>query len=128
MEISRDQLLKLGLRITSENNFATASGLASSSSGLSCLAFALAQLYGLEELFPGEYSKFARLGSGSACRSLYGGFVEWQRGFKELSELTSELDAVSDRSIAVKVPISEASLQWWLDNLQIFICVVKPQG
>ena len=77
VEISRDQLLKLGLRITSENNFATASGLASSSSGLSCLAFALAQLYGLEQIFPGEYSKFARLGSGSACRSLYGGFVEW---------------------------------------------------
>jgi mevalonate pyrophosphate decarboxylase len=41
----------MGLRVTSENNFATASGLASSSSGLSCLAFALAQLYGLEEMF-----------------------------------------------------------------------------
>jgi mevalonate pyrophosphate decarboxylase len=38
------------------------------------------------------------------------------------------MDAVSDRSIAVKVPISAESLQWWLDNLQIFICVVKPQG
>jgi diphosphomevalonate decarboxylase len=77
VEIGREKLLKLGLRITSENNFATASGLASSSSGLSCLAFSLAQLYGLKELFEGEYSKFARLGSGSACRSLYGGFVEW---------------------------------------------------
>jgi len=86
----------MGLRVTSENNFATASGLASSSSGLSCLAFALAQLYGLEELFPGEYTKFARLGSGSACRSLYGGFVEWQRGFKDISELDSNLEKVSD--------------------------------
>jgi diphosphomevalonate decarboxylase len=63
------------IRITSENNFATASGLASSSSGLSCLSFALAKLYGVKEEFEGEYSKFARMGSGSACRSLYGGFV-----------------------------------------------------
>jgi diphosphomevalonate decarboxylase len=42
VEISKDQILKLKLRITSVNNFATASGLASSSSGLSCLSFALA--------------------------------------------------------------------------------------
>ena len=42
VEISKEQILKLKLRITSVNNFATASGLASSSSGLSCLSFALA--------------------------------------------------------------------------------------
>ncbi len=42
VEISKDQVLKMKLRITSVNNFATASGLASSSSGLSCLSFALA--------------------------------------------------------------------------------------
>lgn len=42
VEISKDQILKMKLRITSVNNFATASGLASSSSGLSCLSFALA--------------------------------------------------------------------------------------
>jgi len=75
LALSREDLLKKKLRITSENNFATASGLASSSSGLSCLSFALAHLYGVAEGYPGEYSKFARLGSGSACRSLYGGFV-----------------------------------------------------
>ena len=75
LTLSREALLKKKLRITSENNFATAAGLASSSSGLSCLSFALANLYGVAEKYPGEYSKFARLGSGSACRSLYGGFV-----------------------------------------------------
>ena len=42
VEITKDEILKLKLRITSVNNFATASGLASSSSGLSCLSFALA--------------------------------------------------------------------------------------
>ena len=40
--IDRETLLKKDLMIISENNFATASGLASSSSGLSCLSFALA--------------------------------------------------------------------------------------
>lgn len=39
--IGKDQILKMKLRISSVNNFATASGLASSSSGLSCLSFAL---------------------------------------------------------------------------------------
>lgn len=37
---------------------------------------ALARLYGVE----GELSEVARRGSGSACRSMLGGFVEWQRG------------------------------------------------
>jgi mevalonate pyrophosphate decarboxylase len=42
VEIGREQILEMKLRISSVNNFATASGLASSSSGLSCLSFALA--------------------------------------------------------------------------------------
>lgn len=39
-------------------------------------AFTLAQAYGVES----DLSEVARRGSGSACRSLYGGFVEWQMG------------------------------------------------
>lgn len=79
------------IRVTSENNFATASGLASSSSGLSCLSFALAKLYGVNEDYEGEYSKFARLGSGSACRSVYGGLVKWHCGFENKDELDQNL-------------------------------------
>ena len=127
VSLDKEALLKLKLKVSSENNFATASGLASSSSGLSCLSFALAQLYGIPEAFPGEYTKFARLGSGSACRSLFGGFVQWHRGFDYVSELESTPETVSNRSIATKVQLSEESLNFWLDNLQIFICVVKPQ-
>ena len=85
----------------SENNFATASGLASSSSGLSCLSFALAKLYGVEEAYPGEYSVFARLGSGSACRSLYGGFVQWHRGYDSSEDFkNSEINLISQQSVA----------------------------
>lgn len=39
-------------------------------------AYTLAQVYGVES----DLSEVARRGSGSACRSLYGGFVEWQMG------------------------------------------------
>lgn len=66
------------LRIESENNFPTAAGLASSAAGYSCLVYTLATLYGLENDI--ELSSLARMGSGSACRSIYGGFVQWQRG------------------------------------------------
>ena len=53
-------------------------GLASSASGYACLVFALAQLAGVA-LGP-ALSAVARQGSGSACRSLYGGFVRWEMG------------------------------------------------
>ncbi|XP_072374123.1 diphosphomevalonate decarboxylase isoform X3 [Scyliorhinus torazame] len=47
----------------------------------SCLReiYTLAKLHGLE----GELSEIARQGSGSACRSMYGGFVQWIMGVKE---------------------------------------------
>lgn len=71
------ELLKWKIHVDSENNFPTAAGLASSASGYACLVYSLAQLYGLKKQ---EISDVARLGSGSACRSIYGGFVQWQKG------------------------------------------------
>ncbi|ESN93109.1 hypothetical protein HELRODRAFT_185177 [Helobdella robusta] len=64
------------IHICSKNNFPTAAGLASSAAGLACLVFCLARLYNID----GDVSGIARLGSGSACRSMYGGFVEWMVG------------------------------------------------
>ncbi|XP_069843967.1 diphosphomevalonate decarboxylase [Dipodomys merriami] len=68
--------LSYKVHVASVNNFPTAAGLASSAAGYACLAYALARVYGVE----GDLSEVARRGSGSACRSLYGGFVEWQMG------------------------------------------------
>ncbi|KAL4174562.1 hypothetical protein KRP22_006499 [Phytophthora ramorum] len=71
------------LHIVSTNSFPTAAGLASSAAGYACLVAALAEFYGLsktDEEFPGQLSAIARQGSGSACRSLDGGFVAWQKG------------------------------------------------
>ncbi|XP_028294650.1 LOW QUALITY PROTEIN: diphosphomevalonate decarboxylase [Gouania willdenowi] len=66
------------VHICSVNNFPTAAGLASSAAGFACLVFSLARVYGVE----GELSAIARQGSGSACRSMYGGFVQWIMGQK----------------------------------------------
>ena len=63
-------------RITSENNFAIGAGLASSASGFAALALAGTAGLGLD-LSERELSALARFGSGSACRSIPGGFVEW---------------------------------------------------
>lgn len=66
----------------SENNFPTAAGLASSAAGFAALVKAIALLYELPDS-PSELSLVARQGSGSACRSLFGGYVAWRMGEKE---------------------------------------------
>jgi diphosphomevalonate decarboxylase len=65
--------------VDSSANIPLAAGLASSASGFAALVLALDQLYGWQ-LSQSELSILARLGSGSACRSLWNGFVEWQVG------------------------------------------------
>ncbi|TDH66516.1 hypothetical protein CCR75_007007 [Bremia lactucae] len=78
-----EEKLNTHLHIVSTNSFPTAAGLASSAAGYACLVATLAEFYGISETdeeFPGHLSAIARQGSGSACRSLSGGFVAWQKG------------------------------------------------
>ncbi|MEH6824372.1 MAG: diphosphomevalonate decarboxylase [Motiliproteus sp.] len=70
------------LLVETHNSIPTAAGLASSASGFAALAKAVDQLYGLQ-LNPQQLSVFARLGSGSASRSIFEGFVEWQMGVRD---------------------------------------------
>lgn len=66
-------------RIESKNNFPMGAGIASSASAFAALtvaAFAAAEIETTER----ELSTFARLGSGSASRSIPAGFVEWHKG------------------------------------------------
>ena len=67
--------------VRSANNFPTASGLASSASGFAALAGAASLAAGLS-LSDRDLSRLARFGSGSACRSVFGGFVEWRAGVR----------------------------------------------
>ena len=64
-------------KVVSENNFPMGVGIASSASAFAALALAATRAAGLD-LPEIELSRLARLGSGSACRSVPGGFVEWQ--------------------------------------------------
>jgi len=70
-----------GAVVRSDNNFPTASGLASSASGFAALAGAATRAAGLR-LSERALSQLARFGSGSASRSVFGGFVEWQAGHR----------------------------------------------
>jgi len=65
--------------IVSENNFPSGAGIASSASAFAALALAGSKAAGLN-LSEAELSRLARRGSGSASRSIPGGFVEWQVG------------------------------------------------
>ncbi len=73
---------KSHIMVVSENSFPTASGLASSASGIATLICAVSKSLGLS-LPESELSIIARQGSGSSCRSIMGGIVEWERGEKE---------------------------------------------
>lgn len=139
-------LLKQKLHISSENNFPTAAGLASSAAGYACfgmyllclclwrnclhlhnigesqlvdlivylfiyllLVYTVASLYGIE----GEdLTIIARQGSGSACRSIHGGFVHWKKG--ELADGTD--------SVAVQVA---DELHW--PEMRVLIVVVNDK-
>ena len=70
---------QLKVMLVSNNNFPTAAGMASSPSGFCALATALSKVF----QSTADVSILARIGSGSACRSVYGGFVKWNKGVQE---------------------------------------------
>lgn len=65
--------------VISETNFPTGAGIASSASAFAALSLATAAALEVK-LSERELSSLARLGSGSASRSVPGGFVEWYAG------------------------------------------------
>jgi diphosphomevalonate decarboxylase len=81
-------IIKLSVSVETSNTFPHGTGIASSASGLSAFALTFADylrhLKGeeIDDLFYKRASELARLASGSACRSIYGGFSTW--GLSEL--------------------------------------------
>ena len=78
--------LLLDIKIESINTFPIASGCASSASSMAALVLAITSALNLQNILSKtELSKIARMGSGSACRSIFGGVSEWVTGVGELS-------------------------------------------
>lgn len=71
--------INLKAKVVSKNNFPIGTGLSSSASGFAALTVAASNAAGLN-LSEKELSILARVGSGSACRSIPAGFVEWLDG------------------------------------------------
>lgn len=103
-------------RVVSRNNFPMASGIASSASGFAALTVAGCAALKLA-LTPAQLSALARRGSGSAARSLFGGFVEWERGRDDATSVARQiqqpdhwalLDIVAVVSTAEKAVSSES--------------------
>ncbi len=90
-----DTELKTPLLITSTNNVPTAAGLASSASGFAALAKAADGFFDTKMDIQ-RLAGVARQGSGSACRSLLGGFVHWAKDgrIERLFENTTDLAMV----------------------------------
>jgi diphosphomevalonate decarboxylase len=81
-------------QIESETNFPTAAGLASSAAAFAALALAASTAAGLD-LQARELSCLARLGSGSAARSIYSGFALLHAGEDHQSSFAEQLFPVS---------------------------------
>lgn len=77
-------------RVMSVNNFPMASGIASSASGFAALTVAGCTALGLD-LTPTQLSALARRGSGSASRSIFGGYVEWEKGRDDASSAARQI-------------------------------------
>lgn len=98
------------LCIDTHNSIPTAAGLASSASGFAALTLATNSLMGWH-LPKHQLSALARLGSGSASRSLWHGFVKWQVGVQ------------TDGSDSIGVPLAQ---QW--PQLRIGLLTVSSQA
>ncbi|MFO7796440.1 MAG: diphosphomevalonate decarboxylase [Promethearchaeia archaeon] len=96
--------IDLNFKMVSENKFPTAAGLASSASAFAALATCAAKALNLN-LDKKELSKYARLGSGSASRSIHGGFVWWHRGNSHDSSYAEQLCQCNEFDIAAVIAV-----------------------
>jgi diphosphomevalonate decarboxylase len=102
-EIAKSSLFA---KVVTSNTFPKCSGVASSASGFAALTVAAATALNLN-LNEKTLTTLARIGSGSACRSIPDGFVVWEEG--------DDNDSSFARSIFPE--------SWW--NLRDILCIVK---
>ncbi len=100
--------IKQWASVRTDNRFPTGAGLASSASGFAALALAASKAAGLN-LSSNELSILARRGSGSAARSIFGGFVEMIRGDRDdgTDARALQLEPSSHWSLSVLVAVTD---------------------
>lgn len=81
---------RMRARIVTANSFPASTGIASSASGLAALTLAAATALKLD-LSERELTVLARRGSGSACRSIPAGFVEWYAAVRSEDSYAAQL-------------------------------------
>ncbi len=94
--------------VESDNNFPTAAGLASSASGFAALVEAANSAFDVK-LTPGEKSRWARQGSGSAARSIFGGFVEMPVDDEQKVSEAKPLLSAHDWPLQVVVAVTDTA-------------------
>lgn len=94
------------IHVDSHNHVPTGAGLASSASSYASIALALNELFnmGLDKI---GLSRLARLGSGSASRSIFGGFTVWHHGDNHDSSFAEALDTNWDDLAFIVVILSK---------------------
>ncbi|MHD0368869.1 diphosphomevalonate decarboxylase [Mammaliicoccus sciuri] len=130
--------------IESVNYVPTAAGLASSASAFAALAAACNEALNLN-MSDKDLSRLARRGSGSASRSIFGGFAEWEKGHGDETSYAHAIDAqgweedlsmvfvvinnqskkVSSRSGMSHTRDTSRFFQYWLDHVDEDIASVK---
>jgi diphosphomevalonate decarboxylase len=86
----------------SKNNFPTAAGIASSASGFGAFAHALYEASGIEYKVE-DVSRLARLGSGSAARTIHEGYAHWIKGKDHRTSYAVKLKKADDMRIIVAI-------------------------
>jgi diphosphomevalonate decarboxylase len=105
------------LQVETSNSFPTGAGIASSASGFAALSIAaLAAMHkidSMDELISSiglqRLAHFARIGSGSACRSLLGGIVHWQSGDSPTDQKITQIAKPEDWSLCDVVMVVEGA-------------------
>lgn len=91
-------------KMMSKNDFPTQAGLASSAAGFAALAIATVNALGID-FSKEEISMYARLGSGSATRSIHGGFVYWHKGNSHESSYAEQICGPDEFSMNAVIAI-----------------------
>jgi len=142
LELARGRVAKhapeiagMNMLIVTKNNFPSSAGIASSASGFAALAEAFCACAGIKDAK--EKSMIARLGSGSASRSVVGGFVQWVAGRRPDGEDSyavqlapkkhwDELvDVIAIISVAKKKVSSKEGMENTAKNSPLFACRLK---